>query len=69
MGSKRVYLAANLTDCATSQEWSKMPVTNSGILRSELSYITTSKLCFLAVSYTSELGMKMTSQVKNPSCF
>ena len=69
MGSKRVYLAANLTDGATSQEWSKMPVTNSGILRSELSYITTSKLCFLAVSYTSELGMKMTSQVKNPSCF
>ncbi len=69
MGSKRVYLAANLTDGATSQTWSEMPVANTGIVRNELSYITTSKLCYLAVSYTSELGMKMTSQVKNPSCF
>ena len=69
MGSKRIYLAANLTDGATSQSWSQMPITNSGILRNELSYITSSDLCYLAVSYTSELGMKMTSQVKNPGCF
>jgi hypothetical protein len=69
MGNKRVYLAANLTDGATSQPWSQMPLTNTGLVRNELSYITSSKLCYLAVSYTSELGMKMTSQVKNPSCF
>lgn len=69
MGSKRVYLAANLTDGAMSQEWSKMPITNTGLVRNELSYISTSNLCYLAVSYTSELGMKMTSQVTNPVCF
>jgi hypothetical protein len=67
--TKRTYLAANLTDGATSQTWRDMPLAGSGLVRNELSYITTSKLCYLAVSYTSELGMKMTGQVTNPGCF
>jgi len=69
MGSKRAYLAANLTDGSTSQLWSAMPVANTGLVRNELSYITSSRICYLAVSYTSELGMKMTGQVQNSVCF
>jgi hypothetical protein len=46
-----------------------MPVKNTGILRSELAYISTAELCYVAVTYTSSLGMKLTSQVQNPGCF
>jgi hypothetical protein len=46
-----------------------MPIEGSGLTRHELAYITTSSLCYVAVSYQSELGMKMTSQTVNPSCF
>ncbi len=67
--TKRAYLSTNLTNGATSQSWSEMPVAGSGLLRNELSYITTSRLCYVSVSYTSELGMKMTGQVRNPGCF
>lgn len=69
MGSKQAYLATDLTDGATSQVWSAMPIANTGLVRNELSYISTGKLCYIAVSYTSELGMKMTNQVKNPACY
>lgn len=65
----RAFLTANLTDGATSQRWQDMPVAGTGLVRNELSYITTSRLCYIAVSYTSELGIKMTGQVKNPGCF
>ena len=36
---------------------------------SELARISTSEVCYVAVTYRSELGMKMTSQVENPGCF
>jgi hypothetical protein len=68
-GSKRVAISANLTDGATSQSWQGMTIDGADLLRNELSYITTSKVCYLAVSYTSELGMKITSQTVNPGCF
>lgn len=67
--SKRVAISANLTDGATSQSWQGMTIDGAGILRNELSYITSSKICYVAVSYTSELGMKITSQTVNPGCF
>lgn len=66
---KRTYLAADIVNGATSQLWRDMPVANTGLVRNELSYISTASICYLAVSYTSELGMKMTSQVQNPGCF
>lgn len=68
-GSKRVHLAASLTDGATSQDWRSMPIDGSGLVRGELAYVTTTRLCYVAVSYISELGMKMTSQTVNPGCF
>jgi hypothetical protein len=45
-----------------------MPVTGTGILDRELAYISTADLCYVAVTYMSEVGMKMTSQVTNPAC-
>lgn len=69
VGGENKYLAADLVDGATSIEWQSMPVTNTGILWQELSYISTANVCYVAVSYTSELGMKMTNQVTNPACF
>jgi hypothetical protein len=45
-----------------------MPVTNTGLLASELAYVQTSEICFLKVSYASELGMTMAMSVANPAC-
>jgi len=69
IGSKRPALSTTLTDGATSQNWQDMPVLGSGITRNELSYINTNRLCYVAVSYASDLGMKMTSQTVNPGCY
>jgi hypothetical protein len=66
---KRVALAANLDDSATTINWRDMPVTNTGILASELSYVQTAGICYLSVSYLSELGMKMAMSVANPACY
>lgn len=65
---KDKYLAADLTDGATSINWADMPLANTGLVHNELSYISTGDICYLAVSYTSELGMKMTGQVQNEGC-
>jgi hypothetical protein len=69
MQGNRTSLAANLTDSATTIAWRDMPVANAGILSSELAYVTTSGICYLSVSYLSELGMKMTMSVANPACY
>jgi len=65
----RAYLAADLDAGATSLAWSAMPVGNAGITRSELAYVQTSEICYVAVSYRSELGMKMTMSAVNPACY
>ncbi len=64
----RAYLASELGG-ATAMPWSAMPVAGSGLLRSELSYIATTDLCYVAITYTTALGMKMTSQVLNAGCY
>lgn len=60
-------LSADLKDQALA--WRNMPVARTGIASYELAYFTTQNICYIAVSYESELGMRMTSQVTNPACF
>lgn len=69
LNERSVYLSADLVDGATSINWTALPLGTSGLRRSELAYISTGEICYLAVTYTSELGMKMTSQIENPGCF
>jgi hypothetical protein len=69
MNGKNTYLSTDFLEGQTSMEWQDMPVKNSGILRSELSYVSTAELCYVAVTYSSSIGMKLTSQVQNPGCF
>jgi hypothetical protein len=69
MNGKNTYLSTDFVNGQTSMQWQDMPVKNTGILRSELAYISTAELCYVAVTYTSSLGMKLTSQVQNPGCF
>jgi hypothetical protein len=69
MNGKNTYLATDFVNGETSVQWQDMPVQGTGILRSELAYISTAELCYVAVTYTSSLGMKLTSQVQNPGCF
>ncbi|HTL35124.1 MAG TPA: hypothetical protein VL326_18475, partial [Kofleriaceae bacterium] len=64
---KSTYLTANLE--GTSLAWQDMPVAHTGILASELAYISTSEICYLAISYPTALGMKMTMSAVNPSCY
>lgn len=67
LGGKTTYLTASLDEQA-SLAWADMPVSGSGILASELAYVRTSEICFLQVSYASELGMTMAMSVANPAC-
>ena len=67
LNGRSTYLGADLT--SASLAWSDMPVANTGILMSELAYVQTSEICFVQVSYETELGMKMTTQVANPACY
>lgn len=69
LNGKNTYLAANLDAGTTSIEWSEMPVWNTGILQSELAYLGTSEICYVAVSFPSQLGMKMTTSATNPACY
>jgi hypothetical protein len=69
LNGKNTYLSTDFVDGQTSILWQDMPVKNTGILPSELAYISTAELCYVAVTYTSSLGMKLTSQVQNPGCF
>lgn len=65
---KAVALAAELDRAASSLAWQDMPTKGSGMLYQELAYISTTDLCYVAVSYRSELGMRMTSQTTDPAC-
>lgn len=65
---KRVVLAADLRDAASSVAWQDMSTKGAGMLYHELAYISSADLCYIAVSYQSELGMQMTSQTTNPAC-
>jgi hypothetical protein len=60
-------LSADLTDKAIA--WRDLSVANTGIADYELAYFTTQNICYVAVSYESELGMRMTNQLTNPDCF
>ena len=60
-------LSADLTDKALA--WRDISVANTGIADYELAYFTTQNICYVAVSYESELGMRMTNQLTNPDCF
>jgi hypothetical protein len=64
---QRTYLAAELD--GTSMKWQDLDVRNTGILWNELSYFTTANICYVGVSYESELGMKMTNELYNKDCF
>jgi hypothetical protein len=64
---KDTYLAADLTSGAI--QWEDINVTNTGITDYELAYFSTANICYVAVSYESELGMRMTNQLTNPACF
>lgn len=65
---KDTYLAADLA-AGESLNWQALSVTNTGIADYELAYFSTQNICYIAVSYQSELGMQMTNQLKNPACF
>jgi hypothetical protein len=64
---KHTYLAADMT--GTSLEWQNLDITNTGLIRNELSYFTTQNICYIGVSYDSALGMKMTNELYNSGCF
>ena len=66
MNGKNTYLATDFVNGQTSMMWQDMPVKGTGILPSELAYISTAEICYVAVTYTSSLGLKLTSQVQNP---
>jgi len=63
---KKTYLAA---DTSSTVAWQDLDITNTGILWSELAYFTTANICYVGVTYESQLGMKMTSELYNPGCF
>ncbi len=69
LNGKRTALTTKLDDGASTINWVDMPVGSTGILQSELAYVQTSEICYVALSYQSELGMKMTMQVANPACY
>jgi hypothetical protein len=60
-------LSADLTDKPVA--WRDLSVAHTGIADYELAYFTTQNICYVAVSYESELGMRMTNQLTNPDCF
>ena len=64
---KNTYLAADMK--GSSLEWQNIDVTNTGLIRNELSYFTTRNICYVGVSYDSALGMKMTNELYNSDCF
>ncbi|HUS29265.1 MAG TPA: hypothetical protein VMZ53_12175 [Kofleriaceae bacterium] len=66
-GGKRSYLAADVS--GTTMKWQDLDVTNTGLTWNELSYFTTANICYVGVSYESELGMKMTNALYNTGCF
>jgi hypothetical protein len=66
-GTQKTNLAANLT--GASINWQDFDLTNTGILPNELGYFTTANICYVGVTYDSELGMKMTNDLYNPGCF
>jgi hypothetical protein len=68
INGKRTTLGANL-DGVSSLDWTKLPVANTGISTTELARIQTSGICYLAVTYASASGMKMTMSVANPACY
>jgi hypothetical protein len=69
VNGKRTSLAADLDAGTSALAWSDIPVGGTGILQSELAYVSSSEICYVAVSYVSELGMQMTMSVANPSCY
>jgi len=69
VNGKKTYLGADLDAGQSSLAWNDIPVWNTGILKSELAYVQSSEICYLSVSYVSELGMKMTMSVANSSCY
>lgn len=64
---KETALAADLT--SQKLAWRDFSVANTGIADYELAYFTTQHICYIAISYESELGMRMTNQLTNPACF
>jgi hypothetical protein len=63
---QKTYLAA---DTASTVQWSAIDIANTGLVWSELAYFTTKNICYIGVTYESELGMKMTNELYNPDCF
>ena len=55
VNGKRTALGADFATGQSSLAWTDVPVWNTGILQSELSYVSTSEICYLSVSYVSEL--------------
>lgn len=64
---KETALSADMTDKAIA--WHDISVAKTGLSDRELAYFTTQNICYVAVSYESELGMRMTNQLSNPDCF
>ena len=66
---KDTALSADLSTSNNTIAWRDISVANSGLADYELAYFTTQNICYVAVSYESELGMRMTNQTTNPNCF
>lgn len=64
---KEIALAADLT--SKKLLWRDFSVAGTGIADYELAYFGTQHICYIAISYDSELGMRMTNQLVNPGCF
>jgi hypothetical protein len=69
LDGRKINLSANLTGGESSIPWQSLSVDGTGITRSELAYITSSRVCYAAVTYTSAFGIKMTGHMTNPACF
>lgn len=52
----------------TSLPWARKPERMAGMTTADLARVTTSQLCYVAVTYSDRFGVRVTSTVSNPAC-
>ena len=53
---------------STSLPWARKPGRMAGMTTADLARVTTSQLCYVAVTFTDRFGVRVTSTVSNPAC-
>lgn len=52
----------------TSLPWARKPERMAGMTTADLARVTTSQLCYVAVTFSDRFGVRVTSTVANPAC-